>query len=132
MPASGIAGKGGAVKINGTPVTTVALVDNWTGDLNADLYDQTSLGDDWKSDVPGLKSLTGSISGKWDVTGDAGQTTLHNAILQGITVGLNILTNGTDGYEFTARLSKFTTTDPVAGLVTFQASFQSQGQVFFS
>lgn len=131
MAATGIAGKGGSVRINGTPVTTVALVDTWSADLNQDLYDQTSLGDNWKSDVQGLKQLTGTISGKWDVTSDAGQTALHNAVLNGVTAGLNLLTNGTDGYELTANLSKFSTSVPVNGLVTFQASFQSFGQVFF-
>lgn len=132
MAALAVAGKAGAVKLNGTPVITVALVDQWSGDLNQDLYDQTSLGDNWKSDVVGLRNMTGTISGKWDVTADAGQTVLHNAILNGVTVGLNLLTDpALDGYEFTANLSKITTTNPVAGLVTFQATFQSFGQVFF-
>ena len=132
MAATAISGKGGAVKITGTPVSTVALIDNWTADVNQQLYDQTSLGDAWMSDVGGLKNMTGTITGKWDVTSDAGQTTLHNAVLNSVTVGLNLLTNTTDGYELTANLSKFTTTDPVAGLVTFQCTFQSFGQVFFT
>lgn len=131
MPATAIAGKGGSVRINGTPVITVALVEQWSGDLNQDLYDQTSLGDTWKSDVAGLKSLTGTIQGKWDITSDTGQTLLHNAILNSTTVGLNLLVDGTNGYELTANLSKFSTSDPVNGLVTFQCTFQSYGQVFF-
>lgn len=131
MAATAVAGKGGAVKVNGTPVITVALVDTWSGDLNQDLYDQTSLGDTWKSDVVGLKQLTGRVTGKWDVTGDTGQTLLHNAILNGATVGLNLLTTGVDGYELTANLSKFSTSNPVNGLVTFECDFQSFGQVFF-
>lgn len=132
MPATAIAGKSGAVKINGTPVSTVALVDDWTATLTAAAYDQTSLGDNWTSDVMGLKSMTGTIKGKWDVTSDAGQTSLHNAILNGATVGLNLLTNGTDGYELTANIDSFQTDDPVNGLVTFSCNFRNFGQVFFT
>lgn len=131
MPATALAGKAGAVKINGTPVTTVALIDNWTGTLAAQQYDQSSLGDSWTSDVAGLKTFSGSISGKWNVTSDPGQTTLHNAILNGTTVGLNLFVNATDAYEFTANLDSFAVTDPVAGLVTFTCNFRSFGQVFF-
>lgn len=131
MPASAIAGKGGAVKINGTPVITVALIDKWDGNLTQALYDQTSLGDSWTSDVTGLKDFKGTISGKWDITADTGQTTLHNAILNGVTVGLNLLVDGVNGYELTANLDSFQTSDPVNNLVTFTCSFKNFGQVFF-
>lgn len=131
MAASAIAGKGGSVKLNTTPVTTVALIDKWDGTLTQALYDQTSLGDSWTSDVGGLKDLKGTITGKWDVTADTGQTVLHNAILNGVTVGLNLLVNNTDGYELTANLDTFQTSDPVNGLVTFTCTFKNFGQVFF-
>jgi len=93
--ASAVAGRGGSVKLNGTPVTTVAQVDTWNGTLTEVLLDQTALGDLWTSDVPGLQSFTGSIAGNWAVTGDPGQTTLHNAVLNKVTVGLNLLVNST-------------------------------------
>ena len=130
--ANAIAGRGGAVKLNGTPVTTVAQVDQWSGTLTEVLLDQTALGDSWTSDVPGLQTLTGTISGNWAVTGDPGQTALHNAVLNKTTVGLNLLVNSTDGYELTAYLSDFATTTATTGKVTFTANFRSQGQVFFT
>lgn len=130
--ATALAGRGGSVRINGTPVTTVALVDQWNGTLTEVLLDQTSLGDLWTSDVPGLQTLTGTISGNWQVTGDPGQTTLHNAVLNKTSVGLNLYTNSTDCYEFTAYLSDFATTVATTGKVTFTANFRSQGQVFFT
>lgn len=126
-----IAGRGGSVTINGTPPKTVALIDQWTGTITQDLYDQTSLGDTWTSDVGGFRKLAGKITGKWDVTSDAGQTALHNAILNGATVGLFLSVDGTNGYEFIANIADFTTTDPVNGLVTIEASFSNFGQVFF-
>jgi hypothetical protein len=129
--ATALAGKAGSVKINSTPVTTVALINSWNGTLSGAMYDQTSLGDNWTSDVAGLKSFTGSISGQWNVTTDAGQTTLHNAVLNGATVGLNLFTNGTDAYEGTFNIDSFATTDPVNGLVSFTANFRNFGQVFF-
>src|SRR5665213_3157421 len=107
--ASAIAGRGGAIKLNGTPVTTVALVDSWTGTLTDVLLDQTSLGDLWTSDVPGLQTLTGSLTGNWAVTGDPGQTSLHNAVLNKTTVALSLLVNSVDGYEGTFYLSDFAT-----------------------
>ena len=113
-------------------MTTVAQVDQWSGTLTEVLLDQTALGDQWTSDVPGLQTLTGSVSGNWAVTGDPGQTTLHNAVLNKVTVGLNLLVNSTDGYEFTAYLSDFATTVATTGKVTFTANFRSQGQVFFT
>lgn len=130
--ASAIAGRGGSVKVNGTPVTTVAQIDQWSGTLTETLLDQTSLGDSWTSDVPGLQTMTGTISGNWAVTGDPGQTTLHNAVLNKVTVGLNLLVNSTDGYELTAYLSDYATTVATTGKVTFTANFRSQGQVFFT
>ena len=129
--ATSAAGHAGSVKINGTPVTTVALVDDWTSTLTQALGDQTSLGDSWTSDVGLLKTMKGTIKGKWDVTSDAGQTALHNAILGGTTVGLNLFTNSTDGYELTANVDSFQTDVPVAGLVAFTANFTSFGQVYF-
>jgi hypothetical protein len=65
------------------------------------------------------------------VTTDAGQTTLHNAVLNGATVGLNLFTNGTDAYEGTFNIDSFATSDPVNGLVSFTANFRNFGQVFF-
>lgn len=129
--ASAIAGHGGSVKINGTPVTVVALIDNWSGTLTAALYDQTSLGDSWTSDIAGLKTMTGTISGSWDVASDAGQTTLHNAILNGVTAGLDLLVDSTNGYELTANLDSFVTTVAANAKVTFSCNFRSYGQVFF-
>lgn len=128
------AGRGGAVLINGTPTTTIALIKQWTATITLGLYDQTSLGDTWTSDVAGFRRMTGKISGSWDVASDAGQTTLHNAILNAVTVGLNLFVDSTtpEGYELTAHLSDFTATDPVDNLVTFECSFQNQGQVFFT
>jgi hypothetical protein len=128
-----VAGRGGRVKINGTPVTTVSLITQWTGTITEELYDQTALGDDWTSDVPGFRKMVGRLSGSWDVTSDAGQTTLHNAILGRLQVGLNLFTDEANGhgYELTAYIADFVTTVPVNGLVSFECGFQNFGQVFF-
>lgn len=131
--ATALAGKGGAVRVNGTPVTTVALIDQWTATLTEAMYDQTALGDNWTSDVAGIYTMTGSVTGKWDVTSDSGQTALHNAILNGATVGLDLLTDSANGhgYEGTFHIDSFATTTAVNNLVTFTANIRSQGQVFF-
>lgn len=131
--ATALAGKGGKVVVLGTPGTTVALIDQWNGTLTQQLYDITSLGDTYTSDVQGLKTLTGTISGKWSVTTDSGQTSLHNAVLNGATVSLDLYTDGANshGYELTANLDTFVTTNPVNNVVTFSCTFRSYGVVDF-
>lgn len=130
--ATALAGHSGKVQINGTPASTVALINQWTATLTQAMYDQSALGDNWTSDVPGLYTMTGTIAGDWDVASDAGQTTLHNAILNGATVGLDLyVDNGTNGYEGTFHIDTFQTTTPVNNLVSFSATIRSQGQVFF-
>lgn len=126
-----IAGRGGSVLINGTPSSTVGGIKQWTATIALGTYDSTALGDTWGSAVAGFRKMTGKISGNWDVTTDAGQTSLHNAVMNAVTVGLNLLVDGVNGYELTAFLSDFTSTDPVDGLVSFEASFENTGQVFF-
>lgn len=128
-----LAGKGGKVVVLGTPGTTVALVDNWSATETQQLYDITSLGDNYTSDVQGLKTMTGTIAGKWSVTTDQGQTALHNAIANGATVSLDLYTDGTNshGYEVTANVDSFQSSDPVNNVVTFSCNFRSTGQYFF-
>ena len=128
---SAVAGFNGSVKIGGSTGTTVALVDQWTAVVNDTLLDQSSLGDVWTSDVPGLQTMTAVINGKWDVASDDGQTSLHNALLNESVLTLDLLTTGSYGYELSARVSDFTTTDPVLGLVTFQCGARSQGTLAF-
>lgn len=136
MSVVAIAGRGGQVKINGTPASVIALVNHWSAQATTNVYDSTSLGDTWTQGVVGFRKLTGTIAGSWGVTSDAGQTGLHNAFINGTTVGLNLLVNGsdsgTDGYELTAFLTGFTTDVPVAGLVSFSATFENTGTVYFT
>lgn len=136
MAAIAIAGNGGKVLVNGTPQSTIALVNHWTAQATTNIYDSTSLGDTWTQGVVGFRKLTGTIAGSWGVTSDAGQTALHNAFINGTTIGLVLYvdgsTGGTNGYELVAFLTGFTTDVPVAGLVSFSATFENTGTVFFT
>lgn len=130
--ATAVAGHTGSVRIVGTPVTTVAFVDQWTGTLTTEMYDSSALGDQWLSNTPGRNSLTGTINGSWDVASDPGQTTLNNASFSGATVSLDLYADGnSNGYEGTFLIDSFQTTVPKGGLVTFSANIRSQGQVYF-
>ena len=132
MAATALAGHAGSVRVVGTPVTTVALVDSWQATLTQAMYDQTALGDSWTSDVPGLYSLTGTIAGSWDVASDAGQTSLHNAILNGATVALDLyVDSSSNGYEGTFHVDSFQTSTPNNNKVSFTCNIRNQGQVFF-
>jgi len=128
---SAVAGFNGSVKVGGSTGTTVALVDEWTAAVADTFLDQSALGDVWTSDIPGLEKMTAVIQGKWDVASDAGQTSLHNAVLNESVLTLDLLTTGSYGYEVLGRVSDFTTSDPVGGLVTFQCGVRSQGALAF-
>lgn len=117
-----IAGKGGSAKIG---ANTIAEVTSWSLDISSDMLDSTSLGDNWREFIAGLKGATASIEVKWDLPTDTnGQVALQTAMLNGTTVTLNLYTNGTKYYSGSAYVSSLSIEDPVEDLVT--ATFEAQ------
>lgn len=132
MAGAAIAGKKGKVRVTGTPDTDVALLTEWSVDISHELYDSTTLGDDWKTDVPGLREWSGSCSGYFDVEDDMGQTILHNSILNGVALTLELEVEGPSIYVGKVHPTTVAVGNPLGGLVTFAFSFKGSGQLLFS
>lgn len=121
-----ITGSGGCVKLDTTPIVNVT---EWSADYTADIFDVTAFADTaptHKSQMSGLKSMTGSFTG--NLTGEA------DGVLGVITVGaeidLHLETDGTDEYDIpTAIVTGISTSVTVGGQATATASFISSGDV---
>ncbi|MDE2099062.1 MAG: hypothetical protein KGL39_17545 [Patescibacteria group bacterium] len=127
-----IVGKGGAVKVG---ANTVAELDEWTLDIDADTLDDTSFGSDWKTYLQGLKSWTGSLKGRWDVATDTnGQAALQAALLGGtsITLALDVDSTTPHGYTGTAFVKKLAIGANIKDLITFQCDFEGSGALTYA
>lgn len=127
-----IVGKGGNVQVG---AVTVAELDDWTLDIDADTLEDTSFGDDWKTYLQGLKAWTGSLKGRWDVATDTnGQGALQAAILGGtsVTLALNVDSTTPHGYSGTAFIKKIAIGANVKDLITFQADFDGSGALTYA
>jgi hypothetical protein len=74
-------GSGGVLRIG---TTTLAELKSWTIDTTQETIDDTSMGDAWRTHIPGLLSWSGSGECHWDPTNTNGQTVLD---LAGTTIG---------------------------------------------
>lgn len=80
-------GKDGAVDVDGT---AVGRITQFQVDQSADVADDTVMGDEWKTNLVGQKSWSGSLTCKLDKAIDAGQLLL----VVGATVLLNLKPDG--------------------------------------
>ncbi len=120
-----IAGKSGKVMIAAATVTDIG---NWSLDLGVDVLEDTSLGDDWKTFIAGLKEWSASAEGTWNVASDtAGQKALQDAFLAGNTVALKLYVNATNNYSGNAIITGISIEDPVDDIVSFSVEFQGTG-----
>lgn len=118
-----ITGEGGYVK---EASTTLAEIKEWDLNVATDVYDGSIIGDNWKENVAGLRSLTGTVMGWWYIT-DTGQAALQTAALGGTTLALHLSANGTNEYTGTAIINQIQIKSPVNGIVEVQFSFTSSG-----
>ena len=91
--ATALAGKGGSIYVPGTPNTPIASIQSWDLTIDAENYDATVLGDNWKQFVAGLRGWNGSVNGFYNVVSDTtGQFQLYNALLSGASIALQMQT----------------------------------------
>lgn len=131
MPTAALSGKGGSVYIPGTPNVAIAEINNWTCQIDAENYDATALGDNWKEFVAGLRGFSGQISGFYAIPSDTtGQYALWNALLTGASVVLQMQTATGGGYfEGNANITQVSITDPVNNLITIQFNYVGTGSL---
>ena len=121
-----LAGKSGSATFGGC----TADVDVWTLDTNVEVYDDSSLGDDDRTFISGIRSGTGTLSGSFEVslsetvaiidagiTGTAGSATLT----------LNHVT-GT-GYSCSAIISGVSVGAALGARQSYSANFQVSGSI---
>lgn len=129
--ATALAGKGGSVYVPGTPNTAIASVQSWDLTIDAENYDATVLGDNWKEFVAGLRGWNGSVNGFYNVVSDVtGQYQLYNALLTGASVALQLQTVAGGGtFEGLTNITNLAISDPVNNLITIKFTFVGNGSL---
>ena len=127
-----IAGKNGKVII-GTGTTKVVGIKNWSLELSLETLETTSLGDDWKNYISGLKEWTASAEGDFEVITDTtGQKLLSDAYLAGTTVEVKLFVDATNYFTGTAYINSLSIEDPVDDVVTISIEFTGNGALTLS
>ena len=124
-----LAGLSGSVKIGSN---TVAEVAEWSLDVGLDTADVSAFGDSWKRYVAGLRSWSGSFTGRWDMTDTNGQAALQTAILNGTTVALRLYVDATKYYSGTAFITGSSPSATVSGTVDVDFSFTGTGSLSYT
>ena len=129
--AAPIAGTNGLLKVAGTPNVTVGEIKAWSIEIDRDVYDASVLGDTWAESVMGLGHWTGTLTGFFSVSTDAGQTLIQNAVLNQLSLYCEFIT-ATNTYEGQVHVSKISVENPVDGITTFNCEFTGSGPLLFS
>jgi predicted secreted protein len=116
-----LAGTSGLVKI---AANTVALMDHWEVNPQADILDITSFGDTWHNKLAGLKDWTAKISGKYDHTDTNGQAAIWTAFLAGTSVTPRFTIDGTHYLSGNALIKSFGPKVAVDGLEEIEIVFE--------
>ena len=119
-----LAGTEGVVKVG---ANTVAECRGWSLEQQADVVEDTVLGDTWKTNKASLKSWSGSLTCWWDETDATGQ----GALAIGAEVTLNLYpegaTSGDSYFSGSAIVTNKTNKGEVGGMVEAEISFTGNG-----
>lgn len=115
----------------GTPNTAIASITDWSCQLDAENYECTSLGMDWRTYIPGLRGWQGRVTGFYNlVTDTTGQLQLFNALVGGNSVALQMQTAAGGGYfEGTANITQCSVADSVKALITIDFNYVGNGSL---
>jgi predicted secreted protein len=126
-----IAGKTGKVII-GSGTTKVVGIKSWSLELSLDTLETTSLGDDWKNYIAGLKEWSASSEGDYEILTDStGQELLQEAFLAGTAVVVKLYVDGTNYYTGSAYINSLSIEDPVDDIVNISIEFTGNGTLTF-
>lgn len=132
MPATtALAGKGGSVFVPGTPNVPIGEIHTWTIQIDADNYESTVLGDNWKEFVAGLRGYSGSVTGYYAIPTDStGQQLLYNALLNGNALALQMQTATGGGYfEGYCNITQCSISDAVNALISIAFNYVGTGSL---
>ncbi len=129
MATTVFAGKDGSVVIPGTPNVAIAKLTDWSLAINADNLEITSLGDQWKSFIQGVKDYQGKIAGLMVADEDSSQASWMNALLTGngnLVVQLQ-LGQGRGYFEGQVNVTQFNVGNNVKNPQSMDSSFVGNG-----
>lgn len=127
-----VAGKNGKVVIGTESDQKVVGIKNWSLELSLDTLETTSLGDDWKNYITGLKEWSASSEGDYEVPVDTeGQAALQDAFLNGTTVTLKLFVDGKNYYTGEAYINSLSIEDPVDDVVSISIECTGTGALSF-
>ena len=119
-----------AIDDSGATARTITCVDNVSFTQNGEPAEVTSLGDNSKAFIAGLKDASLSISGSWDVTATTGNDVVLSGIVGG---GAGTFSYSPDGgtttYSGECLCTSYEASSPVADKVSFSADFQPTGTI---
>jgi hypothetical protein len=128
-------GRNGAVKYDrtggGSPLVTLASINQWSADLKTDFDEVTSFGDTNKVFVPGMRDISGQLAGFWN----AAEVSLPGATTATIPGYLQLIPNTTEsagsptGVPALAGTAwiDWSITVPVNGAPKIASSFKAAG-----
>ena len=127
-----VAGKNGKVVIGTESDQKVVGIKNWSLELSLDTLETTSLGDDWKNYITGLKEWSASSEGDYEVPVDTeGQAALQDAFLNGTTVTLKLFVDDKNYYTGEAYINSLSIEDPVDDVVSISIECTGTGALSF-
>ena len=127
-----VAGKNGKVVIGTESDQKVVGIKNWSLELSLDTLETTSLGDDWKNYITGLKEWSASSEGDYEVPVDEkGQAALQEAFLSGATVTVKLFVDEKNYYTGEAYINSLSIEDPVDDVVSISIECTGTGALSF-
>ena len=127
-----VAGKNGKVVIGTESDQKVVGIKNWSLELSLDTLETTSLGDDWKNYITGLKEWSAPSEGDYEVPLDGqGQAALQDAYLHGTTVTLKLFVDEKNYYMGEAYINSLSIEDPVDDVVSISIECTGTGALSF-
>lgn len=122
-------GSEGTVKVG---ANTVAEIRSFSVATTADTAESTTMGDSWRTHSVTLKGWSGSLDCFWDETDTTGQ----GALVEGVSVTLNLYPEGASTgdkyYTGTAIVTGVTINSSFDGLVESSITFQGDGALTFA
>ena len=121
-----LAGKSGSGTYGGTTLD----IDAWTLDTNVEVYDDSSLGDNDRTFITGIRSGTGTIAGSFDASATATSAIIDAAVTG--TAGSAVLTlnhASGNGYSCDAIITGVSLGAALGARQSYSANFQVSGAI---
>lgn len=118
-------GKNAVVKIG---TNTIAGLNEASFSASGETIDTTTFNSNgWKEKMQGLKEFSMSLSGFYEPNDTNGQVALRDAWLNGTTVTVDYLVDGTNGFQGSYLVTSFEIGSGVSGEVSVSIELESTG-----